>query len=115
MDSPDKSKDEALAAKLDTMEHVMRRLETMPDGPRKRLLTREFQISLKNAERIKDGLTSRWDNTKRGIPTPKRTLSTREQIILLKGSKVYGSAFLPWVSPPVPREFELLPGQSMFM
>lgn len=39
-------------------------------------------------------------------PVPKRDLTTREQIILLQGSKLYGHVFPPWKAAPPESEFE---------
>ncbi|KAI4092102.1 MAG: hypothetical protein LQ339_007998 [Xanthoria mediterranea] len=47
-------------------------------------------------------------------PLPSRQLSTREQIILLNSSRLYGSRFPPWQSPPGMAEFELGVDQTMF-
>ena len=47
-------------------------------------------------------------------PLPSRQLSTREQIILLRSSRLYGCRFPPWQSPPDMAEFELGMDQTMF-
>ena len=48
-------------------------------------------------------------------PKSKRQLTTRESIILLKGSRLNGSIFPPWKSPLEDSEFELLPGQVQYL
>lgn len=48
-------------------------------------------------------------------PISARKLSTREQIILLEGSKLHGFAFWPWKSDPLATEFELKPGEDLFL
>ncbi|KAF2814625.1 cysteine proteinase [Mytilinidion resinicola] len=40
-------------------------------------------------------------------PISSRTLSKKEQIILLKASRINGFVFPPWKEPPVPSEFHL--------
>lgn len=47
-------------------------------------------------------------------PSPSRSLSTREQIILLESSRLHGSRFPPWQNPPGMAEFELGVDQTMF-
>lgn len=47
-------------------------------------------------------------------PLPSRSLSTREQIILLESSRLHGSRFPPWQNPPGMAEFELGVDQTMF-
>ncbi|CAD6590588.1 MAG: Calpain-like cysteine peptidase [Alectoria sarmentosa] len=48
-------------------------------------------------------------------PLSKRELTTREKIILLEASKLHGSRFPPWTSPPTSSEFEPLAGQLCFI
>ena len=48
-------------------------------------------------------------------PFSKRELNTREKIILLEGSKLHGSVFLPWTTAPEPAEFELLTGEAQYV
>ena len=47
-------------------------------------------------------------------PISERESTTREKIILLEASKLHGSRFPPWTSPPVSSDFELLSGQPYF-
>ncbi|KAL8798589.1 MAG: hypothetical protein Q9182_006542 [Xanthomendoza sp. 2 TL-2023] len=48
-------------------------------------------------------------------PVPSRTLSTREQIILLESSRLHGCLFPPWRNPPETGEFEIGDDQSLFI
>ena len=48
-------------------------------------------------------------------PISHRTLSTREQIILLEGSKLHGFVFPPWKSPPEAGEFQLKSEDPLFV
>lgn len=48
-------------------------------------------------------------------PLSTRTLSTREQIILLEASRLHGCRFPPWKGPPDASEFELGEDQLLFM
>lgn len=48
-------------------------------------------------------------------PRSSRQLTTREKIILLEGSKLHGTVFPPWQSPPEASEFELPEGQLKFV
>ena len=47
-------------------------------------------------------------------PSPSRSLSTREQIILLESSRLNGYRFPPWQNSPDTAEFELGEDQSLF-
>lgn len=111
--------DESLAATLHAVERCMRQLElTTSNGPRKRQLNHECQQLLQKAEKIKAGPKAA-DGRKMMVtnltePAPSRRLSTREQIILLKGSKLYGGVFPPWNSAPSAKEFELLGCESLY-
>lgn len=122
MDSHATLEDEkgSLAAILHAVERCMRQLELATNnGPRKKQLNRECQQLLGKAEKIKAGAKAS-EGRERMItnltePTPSRRLSTREQIILLKGSKLYGGVFPPWDSAPSAKEFELLDFESLYL
>lgn len=109
-----------LAATLDAVELCMRQLELITtNGPRKKKLNHECQRLLEKAERIKAGAKAA-EGCKRvdsnlTEPAPSRRLSTREQIILLKGSKLHGGVFPPWNSAPSAKEFELLDCEPLYM
>lgn len=47
-------------------------------------------------------------------PTSQRILSTREQIILLQGSKLNGCMFPIWKDPPLPQELGLADDTNQF-
>lgn len=47
-------------------------------------------------------------------PMSERELTTREKIILLEVSKLHGSLFPPWTSPPLSSDFEQSSGQPYF-
>ena len=64
--------------------------------------TRSTKGSMKKANELKE-------------PISKRRLTTREKIILLHASKLHGSCFPPWTSPPVSLDFEQDSGQPYFM
>lgn len=111
--------DESLAATLQAVERCMRQLElTTTNGPRKRQLNHECQQLLQKAEKIKAGPKAAEGRKRMATnltePSPSRHLSTREQIILLKGSKLYGGIFPPWKSAPSAKEFELLSCGSFY-
>lgn len=75
---------------------------------------------LAQAERLKD---SHGDSPPIGVsrkqdlkpPSSRRKLTTRENIILLEGSKVHGLLFKPWTKPPSAEEFILQDGESLFV
>lgn len=47
-------------------------------------------------------------------PSSTRKLTTRENIIILEGSKLHGMIFKPWTKPPSPDEFVLKNGDEPF-
>lgn len=108
-------RNESLAATLLAVERCMRQLElTTTNGPRKKQLNRECQQLLQKAEKIKAGPKAAEGRKRMVEPAPSRRLSTREQIILLKGSKLYGGVFPPWNAAPSAKEFELLACESLY-
>lgn len=114
----EEDRNESLAATLRAVERCIQQLElTTTNGPKKMQLNRECQQLLQKAEKIKADPKSA-DNRKMITnltePVPSRRLSTREQIILLKGSKLYGGVFPPWDSAPSAKEFELLGCEPLY-
>ena len=71
--------------------------------------------SLRRQEQHKDVSTAIADGYRLKGPIPTRAFTTREQIILYEGSRLNGSIFPPWTSPPDPSEFDLQDGQALFM
>ena len=47
-------------------------------------------------------------------PVSKRTLTTAENILLLKASKLNGFKFPPWKGPPPGSDFEFRDGEQLF-
>lgn len=110
----------------------MRALRLKPSDDEKGRLDQTCRRLLERAELIK--ATGQWKSEATDIgsrlprggspqasqlklkePISTRTLSTREQIILLEGSKLHGFTFWPWKSNPLPTEFELKPGENLFL
>lgn len=105
----------------------MRALNLATNKDSKRLIDQKCRSLLDNAEHIRSSRRSTADGlqftdkssapsaltTKLRLKAPhsSRQLTTREQIILLEGSKLHGTVFPPWKSPPEPSEFEILEGQ----
>ncbi|KAA6416166.1 MAG: Cysteine ase [Lasallia pustulata] len=126
------SKDDALTAALDAIELCMRALRLKPSDDEKGRLDQTCRRLLERAELIK--ATGQWKSEATDIgsrlprggspqasqlklkePISTRTLSTREQIILLEGSKLHGFTFWPWKSNPLATEFEMKPGENLFL
>ncbi|KIX01865.1 uncharacterized protein Z518_09592 [Rhinocladiella mackenziei CBS 650.93] len=119
---PSKTSDHAaLEATIKSAELYLQALR-LADKPsdRKRLDTR-CKALLAQAERLK----TRQDSPSRSMskkeqkedlqaPVSSRKLSTRENIIILEGSKLNGFIFKPWTSPPSFDEFVLRDGGSSF-
>lgn len=75
---------------------------TSPLGGSSEGLPKSIKGSGKNANELKE-------------PLSQRELTTREKIVLLEASKLHGSRFPPWTSPPNPSHFERLVAQPYFM
>ena len=109
----------------------MRRLQLAKSEQEKKHLDQECRLLLEKAESLKNATRSSFtvDLTasqrdhnvapplpvlKLQEPRPTRALSTREQIILLGGSRLHGYVFPPWRESPSGSEFELKPGEALF-
>lgn len=106
----------------------MRALNLTSDQSEKRRIERSCHQLLDQAERLRSGSESpalakpsdgvasaKTKHPGLEFPVPSRQLTTREHVILLKGSKLHGSVFPPWESDPDPCEFELLGGKSQYL
>ncbi|MCJ1242892.1 cysteine protease [Trapelia coarctata] len=118
-----KSWKSAYSATLDATELCLRALKLTSDNDKKKLLDEQCRKLLDQAERIKSseewpsdtlevwkgGTRLENDAPKKELKQPlsTRTLSTREQIILLQGSKLNGCVFPPWKASPAADEFAL--------
>ncbi len=128
---PPHSKNAVLAATVDAIEACMRQLKLAKTGEEKKRLDRKCRSLLEKAESLQiatetsstTGLTaSKHPTTERPPGNPlklqeprsTRNLSTREQIILLEGSKLHGFMFPPWREGPSDSEFGLHPGEPRF-
>lgn len=67
---------------------------------------RRFGLETTNSGSNRSGRSSSASTSPRGEPISTRSLSNREQIILLENSKLNGSVFPPWSALPEPEEFE---------
>lgn len=109
----------------------MRRMNLAKTAEEKNRLDQEARLLLKTAESLKNEIESRstvgLTTSKQAMtvaspgtvlklqdPISTRTLTTREQIILLEGSKLHGFVFPPWKESPSDSEFELKPGEPRF-
>ncbi|KAI9875512.1 MAG: cysteine protease [Pleopsidium flavum] len=124
--------DEALKAAIEATEHCMHALKAATNEDQKTQLDKKCRALLEQAERIKlsicwetlgtdlghaaSGQTSSSESgSKLEEPLSSRQLSTREQIILLEGSKLNGFVFPQWKSSPDPNEFESRDGEQRFL
>ncbi len=126
------TKDEALKASIVAAEKYMQALKLTVLDNERNYLRQRCNALLKQAELIKN--TEQWEpsnplsssksskiaSSEHGLmkssqPVSCRSLSKREQIILLEGSKLNGSIFPPWKSTPDRTEFDLNLEQGKFM
>jgi calpain-7 len=121
-----RSRHSALAATITAAELYMQALRLASNSTEKARLDSKCKELLTKAETLKDGKaesrlgdrfapSSSPSEASLKQPTSKRKLTTREEIILLEGSKLNGFVFLPWNDDPLPEEFELKEGQELFV
>ena len=127
------SKDGIRTAALDGAELCMRALKISSDHKEKKALDEKCRKFLSQAELIRDAsqqpftfdnnVSSKiWESQTTAttaanlkLPVSNRELSTREQILLLQGSKLHGCLFPPWKTPPAADEFRLKHGEDCFV
>ncbi|KAL8824402.1 MAG: hypothetical protein Q9191_005081 [Dirinaria sp. TL-2023a] len=122
------SENDALAATVTAAELCMQALHLTTVQDEKKSLSSECRSLLERAESLrneakssprqeqhKDVSTTIANPYKLKEPTPNRPCTTREQIILYEGSRLNGSIFPPWSSPPDPLEFDMPHGQALFI
>ncbi|EEP81837.1 PALB protein [Uncinocarpus reesii 1704] len=101
---------EALDAAIKAAEHYMHALKLATDSKEKASLDANCKKYIAFAEQIKfsgGGSRGQANAPQKREPVSTRTLSNREQIILLENSKLNGCVFPPWSAQPDPEEFEL--------
>ena len=108
----------AVDAAVDAAEACMRQLKRAKTEDEKMTLDRKCRLLIERAESLKIVKSKPTDTHKTILklqePRSDRVLSTREEIILLEGSRLYGSVFLPWKDKPSDSEFDLKPGELQF-
>lgn len=127
------SRDGIRAAALDGAELCMRALKISSNHNEKKTLDEKCRKFLNQAELIKDAnqqplisdsdasdticesQTTATTTANLKLPVSNRELSTREQILLLQGSKLHGCLFPPWKAPPAADEFRLEHGEQCFV
>ncbi|RMD41595.1 hypothetical protein DV735_g3539, partial [Chaetothyriales sp. CBS 134920] len=105
----------ALNAAIDSAELYMQALRLADTPAERKRLDAKCKELLHTAEQLKlaaDRATT--PACQKAHPVSTRKLTTREQIIILEGSKLNGFVFKPWNQPPVKDEFELGSSQVLF-
>lgn len=120
------SRHAALEAAINAAELYMQALRLAPHNTEKARLDSKCKELLTKAEALKKEnvrpesgaqLAASPSPSRTGLkqPTSKRKPTTKEQIILLEGSKLNGFIFLPWKDDPPGDEFVLKEGQELFV
>jgi calpain-7 len=109
----------ALKATIETAELYMQALRLV-DGPEdRRRIDAKCKELIKKAESLKslrdDAHHGREEMPLLVPPVSPRKLTTRENIILLEGSKLNNFVFKPWDKEPADAEFRLNPGEEPFL
>lgn len=109
-----------LEAAITAAEYYMQALRLADNPEEKRRLDNKTKILISKAEEIKK-LKENGGDLPRPVsrsriehPVSHRKLTTRENIILLEGSKLNGAIFRQWTEPPPISDFELQDGQTLF-
>jgi calpain-7 len=121
-----RSRHSALDATIKAAELYMQALRLASSSTEKARLDSKCKELLTKAQTLKDGKgelplgdrsapSSSSSDASLKQPTSKRKLTTREEIILLEGSKLNGFVFLPWKEDPPPEEFVLKEDQGLFV
>ena len=115
------SEDTIMESLINDAQRCMEEIRISSDSRRRESLKRKFHNLLNQAEKLKveqhfiastcheetSVKCSTFGQTpKSEPPLSTRTLSTREKIILLEGSKLYGAVFPPWNTAPCVTDFE---------
>ncbi|RMZ79417.1 hypothetical protein DV738_g3356, partial [Chaetothyriales sp. CBS 135597] len=99
----------ALNAAIDSVELYMQALRLADTPAERKRLDAKCKELLHTAEQLKLAVDRTTVH-----PVSTRKLTTREQIIILEGSKLNGFVFKPWTQLPLKDEFELNDGQLLF-
>lgn len=111
----------SLEAAITAAELYMQALRLTDHAAEKRRLDAKTKELIAKAERLKkvgdnegQSAPSAAARSRAQPPLPTRKLTTRENIILLEGSKLNGAVFKPWTTPPSVDEFLLNDGQELW-
>jgi calpain-7 len=121
-----RSRHDALEATITAVEQYLQALRLAPSSLDKARIDSKCKELLSRAETLKEqsigveaaGQAPRSSTPSQSAlrqPTSKRNLTTREEIIVLEGSKLNGFIFPPWKEDPKPEEFVLKEGQEPFV
>lgn len=83
------------------------------DAKCKELLAQAEQLKIKQDSPVKS-VASKSPTDVSSIPVSTRKLTTRENIIILEGSRLNRSIFKPWTGAPSADDFALPPGEEPF-
>jgi calpain-7 len=104
----------ALSAAINSAEVYMKALQIADTpGDRKRLEAK-FKELVNKADHLKSCQELSVKRSTNVYPVSMRKLTTRENIIILEGSRLNGYLFRPWDRPPLQSEFELKNGEDLF-
>lgn len=117
---------EDLNLSVNSSELLVRALQFTADGSDKVRLSKKCDALLRQAERVKAKLQTpvaanvgmdKQVEAKRKATSrdPFEGLSTREKVILLRGSKLNGFTFPPWQCSPDTAEFAMADGEQRFL
>ena len=108
---------DALNAAVTAAEFYLQAFSLADNATDRSRLDAKCKESLARAELIKDGIVAppRSRGMDAELPISKRRLTTREEIILLEGSKLNSFVFQKWKESPQPEDFQLKDGEELFV
>ena len=117
-----KTRQDALEAAITAAESYMQALKLTDNAADKQKLDASCREYLNKAEKIKNDddwrrvtlLSEGASDRFLAKPTSLRKLTTKEQIIILEGSKLNGFVFPPWKGHAKAEEFKLIDGTKQF-
>ncbi|KAI9777932.1 MAG: cysteine protease [Geoglossum umbratile] len=103
------TRDEALRRAIKAVELYMQAMRVAENNNERAQLKAKCQKLLRRAESLKKAAQAMK------VPISIRTFTTKEQLILLEGSKLNGFIFRRWELDPDPGDFHLRDGEDLFM
>ena len=104
-----------LKAAIESAEFYMQALRVTENPEDRKLIKSKCNEMIERAKHLKLGQDASPKRSATVYPVSMRKLTTRENIIILEGSRLNGYQFMPWERAPLQEEFALQAGQEPFV